>query len=377
MTATPTDPARLRSRRLLLVEDDEEDRFVIERMLGRNSGFCYKLDCVNDPRDVKGAMQEKQYDAVLLDFFLGPWTATDVLADIGQQSESTAVIVLSGQNASQADEVAYGLAIDVFLCKDDLSAGSLDRAIRYAIRNRDQQVRLRNFSKFVSHDLLGPVGNLRNAAVLLKEAAKGQGADVDELVDVISEDCGKLISLLSGLREFAMSQDGNLNLATIPMRELVETALGNIGRLDALEDGSVVCDSLPDISVDPILFVHVIQNLIENGFKYNQSVSPRVIIRGEAGDGNCCLALSDNGIGIDPNMAKRVFQPMVRLHRNEDYEGSGLGLAICKEIVERHGGVLWVESTGVPGEGCTFRIQLPHSLESRAEAATTDSTLRT
>jgi chemotaxis family two-component system sensor kinase Cph1 len=119
----------------------------------------------------------------------------------------------------------------------------------------------------------------------------------------------------------------------------------------------VTHDPLPRVVHDKLLLAQLFQNLIGNAIKFHVEAPPRIHVSARQKGEEWVLAVRDNGIGIDPQYAERIFTIFQRLHTNEEYPGTGIGLAICKKIVERGGGRIWVESQ--PGKGSTFYFTVP------------------
>ncbi|HEX6882491.1 MAG TPA: ATP-binding protein, partial [Planctomycetota bacterium] len=138
----------------------------------------------------------------------------------------------------------------------------------------------------------------------------------------------------------------------------LQQALANL-RLAIRESGATVTQgSLPTVMGDEFQVAQVFQNLVGNAVKFRRKdVDPVVHVDCELRDGEWLLSVRDNGIGLDPTYAQRIFEVFQRLHGREEYAGTGIGLSLCKKIVERHGGEIWCESS--PGAGSTFFFTLP------------------
>jgi len=117
---------------------------------------------------------------------------------------------------------------------------------------------------------------------------------------------------------------------------------------------------------DRRLFVGVLQNLLENAWKYTRKSENPIVTFGAIRNGEQnCFFVRDNGTGFDMAYAKRLFAPFVRLHRPEDFEGTGIGLTTVQRVIVRHGGRVWAEAEA--GVGATFYFTCWDDGESGAE----------
>jgi light-regulated signal transduction histidine kinase (bacteriophytochrome) len=113
-----------------------------------------------------------------------------------------------------------------------------------------------------------------------------------------------------------------------------------------------VTGTLPTVRGEWAPLVQLFENLIGNGIKFHGKEPPRVEISAAPDGTGWRFAIADNGIGIEPQYADRIFTLFQRLHSQAEYPGTGIGLAVCKKIVESYGGTLCFDSR--PNEGTTF-----------------------
>ena len=114
---------------------------------------------------------------------------------------------------------------------------------------------------------------------------------------------------------------------------------------------------MPSLPVDATQIRQLLQNLIGNAIKFHSDLTPVIHVGACKEEERWLFWVRDNGIGIEPQYAGRIFQIFQRLHTRKQYPGTGIGLAICKKIVERHGGEIRVESE--PTHGSTFYFSIP------------------
>lgn len=207
------------------------------------------------------------------------------------------------------------------------------------------------------HDLVSPVSQVRSLASLLYRKYKGQlDEEADTLLGLIQKSADRLQELLTGLDRYHQVVSAPGSARRSDANVLVASALVSIQQSINDSGASVTHDHLPNVYCDPYQISVVFANLIDNSIKFRSEAAPRVHVSAVADGDTWVFAISDNGIGIAPRYRDRIFGVFKRAHQ-ESYPGAGIGLAMARQIVERHGGRIWVDSE--PGRGSVFSFSLP------------------
>jgi len=217
---------------------------------------------------------------------------------------------------------------------------------------------LEQFAYVASHDLQEPLRMVSSYVQLLARRYRGKlDSDADEFINYAVDGVTRMKILINDLLAFSRVGTHGNELSPVQLKDAVEIAISNL-RLAIEENNALVTfDALPEVLADEGQMVQLFQNLIGNAIKFHSKEPPKVQIKVRREKDQWQFSVCDNGIGIDPQFAERIFVIFQRLHTREEYSGTGIGLSICRKIVERHGGRIWVESEY--GRGATFCFTLP------------------
>ena len=235
-------------------------------------------------------------------------------------------------------------------------------------RNNEERLRIRgDFLSHVSHELRSPLGVVYQfVTILLDELGGPLSPDQREYLDITLRNINQLKYMIDDLLEASRADVGKLTVrrSTILLNDVISQAVKSQRSVAAEKNISLECkisDDLPVVYADPARVAQILTNLLDNAAKFSP---PKSTITLQAGvfsnDANfVCISLTDCGCGIKPQHAERIFD---RLYQEKNTieasrQGLGLGLYICKQLVNLHGGSIWVETT--EGIGSTFHFTLP------------------
>ncbi|WP_330173506.1 CHASE3 domain-containing protein [Streptomyces sp. NBC_01498] len=217
---------------------------------------------------------------------------------------------------------------------------------------------LEQFAYVASHDLQEPLRKVASFCQLLERRYSAQLDDrARQYIDFAVDGANRMQGLISDL--LAFSRVGRLltDHSAVDLEDVFDRTLYALSQSIEETGALVTHDPLPTVGGDRTQLGMLFQNLITNAVKFRAPERvPRIHLRARQTDGTWEFAVEDNGIGIAPEFADRIFVVFQRLHTRERYSGNGIGLALCKKIVEYHGGTIALDPGHTPGARFVFTL---------------------
>ena len=377
---------------ILMVDDQPENLVALEAML---EGLGQNLIAARSGRDALRALLTVDAAVVLLDVKMPDMDGfeTAELIRSRERTRNTPIIFLTAADRSEAlalrgyavgavdylikpvipELVRSKVAVFVELAKksqqlsrqadqlrrSEQAARELADARAVLLEDLEQKTReMETFSYAVSHDLRAPLRRIDgfSRAVLEAESGRLEGRSA-EFLKHIRQATVDMSELIDGMLALSQVARADLRVRPVDFSTMAEAVAAQLRESEPERSVKVVIR--PDVggSGDPQLLRVVIQNLLDNAWKFTRTRPAAHIEFGTLHQySDPTYFVRDNGVGFETAYADRLFKPFQRLHPTREFEGTGIGLATVHRIIQRHGGRVWAEST--PGEGATFSFTL-------------------
>lgn len=276
----------------------------------------------------------------------------------GRFGERVAPVVVEGAGAVLGEHLN---ALAQRLAERDEHASRVDAELEARMRELEHsRSDLESFARVASHDLQEPLRMVRSYVALLIEHLSPHLDDTARVyAHYASEGATRMKELIDDLLHYSELRTAR-SARVVALADACHTAMRALR--SAIEESGARFElrELPSIVADPGQVSQLFQNLFSNAIKYRDPERPpHIVVSSELADEHWIVAVTDNGIGVEPAFYEQIFDLFTRLHGRDDYSGTGIGLALCKRIAAKLGGAIWL--TSEVGVGSTFFVRLPRA----------------
>jgi signal transduction histidine kinase len=216
---------------------------------------------------------------------------------------------------------------------------------------------LEQFAYVASHDLQEPLRKVASFCQLLQRRYAGRlDAKADEYIEHAVDGAKRMQALINDLLAFSRVGRTAQRREPVSCEALVAQAWANLAPEVRRTHATIEMGELPVVLGEATLLTAAFQNLINNALKFRADAAPRISVSARRDGDDWLFSFSDNGIGIEPEYADRIFVIFQRLHDKAAYPGTGIGLAMVKKIIEYHGGRIWLDATVTTGARFWFTL---------------------
>ena len=362
---------------VLLIEDNPGDADLMRLRLVEGK-TPVQVKCVNRLADGLAILSQHLPAVILLDLNLPDSRGSETFRKVLQIAPDTPVVILSGQEDESLALKAMNQGVQDYLIKSDVTGKNLERAMHYAVErqallrslelSRKQQIEFKNrFLSHVSHELRTPLSCIHQFVSLIADGLAGPvSPEQHDHLGTILKSVNQLHAMIRDLLEATRAEAGKIRIEPrcVAIGDLVSQVVAMMQplaqqqriRLESKCDGS-----LPFIHADPDRVLEVLVNLVDNAIKFTPAGGSIVVSASQVeGDKEFAyISVADSGRGISAESLALIFERLYQDENSVDSSrtGLGLGLYISKELVNLHGGKIWVASQ--PGEGSTFSFTMP------------------
>ncbi len=364
--------------KILLIEDDEDDYILLQKVLTKTPKGHYELQWERSYTSGLARMLTGEHDLCMLDYRLGAHTGIELLKTARSQGYNHPIILLTGANEGDIDIQALQAGADDYIAKEQIQGELLHRIIRYAIERKkaeheretllSEQIaaqeleRKRNeFIGMVVHELKTPITSLKGYAQLLyKRCLRTGDEQTAQFASRMDTQITRLTSLVDDFLDVTRLAEGKLQFVEdfFPFDALVDEIIQEIQLIN--ERQTIRREDLTNKTIwgDRTRIGQVITNLLTNAMKYAPDAES-ILVKTSSNAETVTLCVQDFGPGIPETLQSKIFDPFYRIEKKQQgaAPGLGLGLHIAAEIIRRQEGHIWVESE--EGKGATFCFTLP------------------
>jgi len=372
--------------RVLAIEDNPVDRQLLDCLLN-NEVTGLSVDWTGTVAEGLEKLAARSFDAVLLDFSLPDASGLDGLQRLRRQSPRVPILFLTGTEDEDVGKAALFEGAQEYLVKGRVRAGSIVRAVRYAVerqrhKNEIDRVRLEQLElksqilSAVSHELRTPLAAIQQLASVLHDGLAGPLDHVQlEYTQLLLDNTRRLQRLIGDLLDASRVETGKVRLepVAVSLDALVASVVAMMMPAATEQGARVISEipaALPEVLADPGRLEQVLVNLVDNALRHGRAGLVRITATRRNQD-RVEVAVADDGSGIEPGTDSRIFERFVQGNEpgGSRASGLGLGLFICRRLIERQGGEMWLATSS--GQGSTFAFTLAVAGPHNTGAATT------
>ncbi len=368
--------------KILLIEDNPGDARLVEILL-EESDF---LDCkiINKQSLTEGieALNEEDFDIVLLDLTLPDSRGFDTLQRLIQAHPDVNVIVMTGLSDKVLGLNAVKVGAQDFLMKGGFDSDLLAKTLRYAIERKgvltklaesqrarevaEESARMKeNFIASISHEMRTPMNAIYGMSNLLAQTNLNE--EQRSYIDSVKQSSEILLGVINDILEVSTLQNSKMDfeLKDFDLSELMSNLVNvmqykkNEKPLDFL---LTIDPSVPRfIKGDKLRLNQILFNIVGNAVKFTDAGFVKInvsLVESNGDDFKIKFTVVDSGIGIPSEKVDTIFETFTRIRtKDRIFEGTGLGLSIVKSLVTQQEGTVW--ATSILGEGTTMYVEMP------------------